>query len=117
MTSTTKSLKLVTIATLALGTAMPAFAGNSVNLQDACEDAVRAELADGDARFNRVALSNSGDQSSFWLTVRHKAPTDAKSTRYRALCVIDRAGNTAQLDIDEGWWKKGRRGQSPLAVD
>ena len=117
MTSIANSVKLAATADQMLSTAATAFAGNSVNLQEACEDAVRAELTDGDARFNRVALSNSGEQSSFWLTVRHKAPTDAKSTRYRALCVVDRAGNTAQLDIDEGWWKKGRRGQSPKAID
>ena len=117
MTSVTNSLKLAATAALMLGASASAMAGNSVNLQETCEDAVRAELSDGDARFNRVALSKNGDESSFWLTVRHKTPTDAKSTRYRALCVVDRAGNTAQLDLDEGWWKKGRRGQSPLAVD
>ncbi|MEL7297871.1 MAG: hypothetical protein AAGJ86_09415 [Pseudomonadota bacterium] len=114
----TKTTIAAIIASAALATTFtaPANAGSNVQLQDACETAVRAELDQGDARINRVSIASNDEQTRFWLTVRHKAPTEAKSTRYRALCTVDQAGATATVELDEGWWKKSRRGQ-PVAVN
>lgn len=117
MNGVTKTAIAAVLALTMSGTLMAADRSNTLALQETCEDAVRAELSDGDARIKRVRVTDSEDSASFWLTVRHKNATAAKSTRYRVLCTFDKSDAETALSIDEGWWQKGRRGQAPIAVD
>ncbi|MFK8053767.1 MAG: hypothetical protein AB8F65_12445 [Woeseiaceae bacterium] len=112
-----KIIALIAVSTIMLGAAAPADAARKTDLQDACETAVKANLEKGNARINRVSMQSRDGETSFWMTIRHKTATDAKSTRYRAVCTIDKAGKTSVVEMDEGWWQKSRRGRSPVAVD
>lgn len=112
-----KNLAAVLAVGLLASLGTNANATSSLDLQDACEVAIKAELSEGNSRMNRVRIASGEQSTSIWMTIRHKAATEPKSTRYRALCTINSAGGDAIVDISEGWWKKGRRGQSPVAVD
>ncbi|MEL7024200.1 MAG: hypothetical protein AAGL69_10670 [Pseudomonadota bacterium] len=83
---------------------------------ETCEDAIRGELGPGSTRINRVRSTNSGGEAMFWLTIRHKAESEAKSVRYRATCSIDDA-MTPAVELEEGWWKATGRGKAPVALD
>ena len=39
------------------------------------------------------------------------------SGRGGALCTVDRDGNETTLELNPGWWQKGRSGRAPIAID
>ena len=110
------TLTIALTALIALAGVPDAQARTSAKRLDQCESAIRSELGAGSMRVNRVRSTDSDGIATFWLTVRHKAEAEAKSTRYRALCTVDPDMNTS-VDIETGWWKAAGRGRTPVAVD
>ena len=100
-----------------LAAASPAEARTNARMLEACETAIKTELGAGHTRINRVRSIEADGNATFWLTVRHKVDTADKSARYRALCEVDTAADAADVSLEAGWWRKGARGQAPLATD
>ena len=117
MTALIKTTLAAAAAAIALTAAQPADARTNAHMLAACEDAIRVELGDGHTRINRVRSVESDGSATFWLTVRHKTDTAAKSDRYRALCEVDDAAADASVSLENGWWRKAGRGQAPEATD
>ncbi|MEL6215204.1 MAG: hypothetical protein AAFQ99_05960 [Pseudomonadota bacterium] len=111
---------IATLATMvfASGVTAPADAEarTSAKRMERCEVAIRDELGPGSTRIKRIRSTNSGDEATFWLTVRHKAEKQAKSVRYRATCSID-GELVPAVEVEEGWWKATGRGKTPVALD
>ena len=117
MNTIMKALATGALAASLLALNTTAEARTNARMQDACEDAVRDELGEGHTRINRVSTVESDGTARFWLTVRHKNDTAPKSDRYRVLCVVSDDGAEPSIDLETGWWTKGRRGEAPLATD
>ncbi len=109
---------LAAVATSAsLMTPIVAEARTNARMQDACETAIRAELGEGHTRIQRVSTVERDGTARFWLTVRHKTDTAAKSDRYRVLCAVANDDAKPAIELETGWWEKGHRGQEPMATD
>ena len=117
MNAVIKTLVTAASAAALLAIASPADARTSARMLDACETAIRTELGDGHTRINRVRSIEADGAATFWLTVRHKVDTADKSARYRALCEVAPEADIAEVSLETGWWRKGKRGQAPLAID
>ncbi|MEO0574676.1 MAG: hypothetical protein AAF004_04370 [Pseudomonadota bacterium] len=115
MNAIVKTTALLATMMIFLGAAAPADAARMTTLEKACEQAIQSELEEGKARIKRVSVMSSGDETTFWMTVRHKGATQAKSTRYRAMCKVDKAGQNATIELEQGWWEKTGR-SAPTAV-
>lgn len=100
-----------------LAAANPAEARTNARMLAACETAIKGELGAGHTRINRVRSIEADGNATFWLTVRHKIDTADKSERYRVLCEVDTSADAADVSLETGWWRKGARGQAPLATD
>ena len=117
MSALIKTTLAAAAAALSLAAAEPADARTNAHMLEACEDAIRVELGDGHTRINRVRSVETDGSATFWLTVRHKTDTAAKSDRYRALCEVDATASDASVSLENGWWRKAARGQAPVATD
>ncbi|MEM7613072.1 MAG: hypothetical protein AAF270_15410 [Pseudomonadota bacterium] len=92
-------------------------ARSNSHLLDRCETAIKSELGEGRTRIERVRSTESDGTATFWLKIRHKGADASASVRYRALCEVSADASVADLELETGSWKKGRRGQAPIAVD
>ncbi|MEL6950080.1 MAG: hypothetical protein AAGM16_08190 [Pseudomonadota bacterium] len=112
-----KTTLVAAVAAVTMAAASPAEARTNARMLEACEDAIRTELGNGHTRINRIRNVEADGNATFWLTVRHKVDTADKSARYRALCEVGSNADEASISIETGWWREGRRGQAPLAID
>ncbi|MEL6198748.1 MAG: hypothetical protein AAFQ62_10500 [Pseudomonadota bacterium] len=112
-----KTTLVAAVAAVTMAAASPAEARTNARMLEACEDAIRTELGNGHTRINRIRNTEADGNATFWLTVRHKVDTADKSARYRALCEVGTNADEASISIETGWWREGRRGQAPLAID
>lgn len=117
MKTITRTALAAAAMAVTLAAASPAEARTNARMLEACETAIKTELGAGHTRINRVRSIEADGNATFWLTVRHKIDTADKSKRYRALCEVDGAADAADVSLEAGWWRKGARGQAPLATD